>query len=69
MRWRTGTEAWLTLRPVAGFDGPPVVIELGEWTWPVVGVDRLRFDDPWMARVHEHLRQRYKGDDSPGRTA
>lgn len=22
MRWRTGTEAWLTLRPVAGFDGP-----------------------------------------------
>jgi hypothetical protein len=46
----TGTEASLTLWPVSGFDGLPVVIKLGGWTWQVVGVDRLSFDDVWMAR-------------------
>ena len=67
MRWAC-IDAWLTLRPVDGFDGPPVTVEVGEMSWQVVSVDRLSFDDPWLTRVLEQVRRIDKSDDTAGRT-
>ncbi len=67
MRWAS-IDAWVTLRPVDGFDGPPVTVEVGELSWQVVGVDRLSFDDPWQTRVLEQLRRLDKSDDTADRT-
>jgi len=67
MRW-AAIDAWLTLRPVDGFDGPPVTVEIGEMSWQVVGADRLSFDDPWLTRVLEQVRRIDKSDDTADRT-
>jgi transcriptional regulator with XRE-family HTH domain len=67
MRWAS-IDAWVTLRLVDGFDGPPVTVEVGEQSWDVVGVDQLSFDDPWQTRVLEQLRGTDKSDDTAGRT-
>jgi transcriptional regulator with XRE-family HTH domain len=60
LRWRTGTDVFLTVRIVPELHGPPVVTEVGDRTWEVVGVDQLAFDDPWMERVLTHLRRERK---------
>lgn len=59
LRYHT-TEGWLALHVVEELGGTAVQVDVGEWRWPVTSVDRLRLDDPWMARMLDHLRRDQK---------
>lgn len=50
------TDATLALHVVERLDGATVHLDVGEWSWPVASIDRLSFDDPWMARMLNHVR-------------
>jgi transcriptional regulator with XRE-family HTH domain len=65
LRW-LAVDGRLVTRVVDRIEGQPVRAEVDGVSWRVAGVDRLDFDDPWMARVLRQLRRHRKSDDSPG---
>lgn len=59
LRYRA-TGCRLALHVVADLDGSAVQRDVGGWSWPVASVEWLAMDDPWMARLLDHLRRERK---------